>query len=70
MTEGMKLRTGVLTGTNEMLLNEATIIKAVQYYFDEVLFSAEVTAEITSVRFDSSQNQFVVRIEEPQGKSA
>lgn len=43
-----------MRGSNTMLLNEATMIKALQHYFDTVLFNHENSPEIKGVSYTST----------------
>lgn len=39
-----------MKGVNKMRVNEATMMDMVQYYFDNVLYSKDVTARVKSVQ--------------------
>jgi hypothetical protein len=62
----------VLPGRNTLTLNQATIIAAVQYYFDRVLFAVGSSPTVTVITPDSSRTStvFDVEVTEPGGKSA
>lgn len=38
-----------MTGNNTILLNKATMMEALQYYFDNVLFAADKAPKVTGI---------------------
>lgn len=53
-----------MIGNNEMSLNAATIMAAIQHYFDTVLFAEGKSPKVTDVNMTSSVGKtFIIRIE-------
>jgi len=67
-----------MKGNNEITLNQATMIAAVQYYFDCVVFKEEVTPVVKSVEAvkssssgygSESTGSFLLKVEEKHADS-
>lgn len=57
----------MLKGNNSINLNESTVIAALQYYFDKVLFAEGQSPTVTSVAVNSSKydaREFTVQLKE------
>lgn len=57
-----------MKGSNEMRLNTATMMLALQHYFDTVLFTEGKAPRITGIDKDTSRYDtvFVVKCDEPE----
>lgn len=53
-----------MTGNNTMKLNQATMQKIVQYYFDTVMFKE--SPKVSSVRYDDDECDFIISIADRQ----
>lgn len=54
-----------MKGSNAVFLNQATMIDAVQHYFDKVLFKEGASPVVSSVARDSNQphgDHFLVKV--------
>jgi len=54
-----------MRGSNELTINQETMIEALQYYFDNVLY--KVYPKVTGITSDGYRGQFRVTVEEAPG---
>ena len=63
----------MLIGANKLTLNQATMVAAVQHYFDTVLFADGRSPKVTQVEKESKgygPDEFAVSVEEKQQPAA
>ena len=63
----------MLIGNNKLTLNQATMVAAVQHYFDTVVFAEGKSPKVTQVEKESKgygQDEFAVAVEEKQRAAA
>lgn len=62
-----------MKGTNKMLLNQATMLEAINHYFSTVLFAsgrAPKASEVKSVRRHYGPDEFEVEVSTTEGGEA
>ena len=50
----------MMTGNNELRLNQATMVKAIEYYLNEVVFATGSEVEVKEVVWDYTNSVYTV----------
>lgn len=53
-----------MIGDNQLLLNKAEMIKALQYYFEKQVFKKEKLPYVKDISEDKMNNNFIIRVSE------